>query len=153
MPELHIGRRLVELFLVWETRSGNNVELRFRRFAEARCPERARLLDISVEECALVVDQAPPSNMLRAWLEQLAGQTEGLEPRCLRSAARRWYIMQVLQPHERLQARATRPPRAARRDKAIAREPRTEAAFGHKRSAAIDAVAAASPSKRARVLA
>ena len=65
-PELHIGRRLVELFLVWKTSSGN-VERRFRRFAEVHCPERARLLDTSVEECSLV-DQAPPSTLLRSWL-------------------------------------------------------------------------------------
>ena len=36
-PELHIGRRLVELFLVWKTSSGN-IERRFRRFAEVHCP-------------------------------------------------------------------------------------------------------------------
>ena len=57
-PELNIGRRLVELFLVWKTSSGN-LERRFRRFAELHCPERARLLDTSVEECSMV-DQAPP---------------------------------------------------------------------------------------------
>ena len=67
-PELNIGRRLVELFLVWKTSSGN-LERRFRRFAEVHCPERARLLDTSVEECSLV-DQAPPSKLLRTWLEQ-----------------------------------------------------------------------------------
>ena len=40
-PELHIGRRLVELYLVWKTSSGN-LERRFRRFAEVHCPERAQ---------------------------------------------------------------------------------------------------------------
>ncbi len=146
-PELRIGRRLVELFLVWKTSSGN-MERRFRRYAEARCPERARLLDTSVEECALV-DQAPPSKTLRTWLEQL-GPPEPGEPYGPRSAARRWY-REVLQPCKRSQARATRSPSAERRGKGIVREPRTEAAFGHTGSAAIDAEAVASPSKRARV--
>ena len=67
-PELHVGRRLVELFLIWKTSSGN-LERRFRRFSEVHCPERARLLDTSVEECALV-DQAPPSKLLRSWMQQ-----------------------------------------------------------------------------------
>ena len=153
-PELHIGRRLVELFLVWKTSSGN-VERRFRRFAEVHCPERARLLDTSVEECALV-DQAPPSKLLRSWLQQQE-RTEPGEAHGPHSTAGRWY-RRVLQLHERFQARmAERRPRAERRDKGIAREPRpdrrTEAGFGRKRAAAIDAMVAASPSKRPRILA
>ena len=124
----------------------DNVERRFRRFAEARCPERARLLDTSVEECALV-DQAPPSKTLRTLLEQL-GPPEPGEPYGTRSAARRWH-RQVPQPREGFQARTTRQPRAERRDEGIAREPRPD----RKRAAASDAAAAGSPSKRARVLA
>ena len=58
-PELGSGRRLVELFLVWKTFSGN-LERRFRRFRETRCPQRAQLLDVSVENC-VVVEQAPSS--------------------------------------------------------------------------------------------
>ena len=148
-PEFEIGRRLVELFLVWKTSSGN-LERRFRRFSEVHCPQRARMLAISVEECALV-DQAPPTNLLREWLQQL-GQTEPGEPR---SAASRWHG-HVLRLHESLHARtAERRPRGERRDKGIARElrPDTEAGFGRKRAAAIDAIVAASPSQRARILA
>ena len=154
-PELHIGRRLVELFFIWKTSSGN-VERRFRRLAELRCPERARLLDTSVEECSLV-DQAPPSKLLRTWLEQQ--RTEPGEAHGAHSTARRWF-RRVLQLHERFQARAERrlrPRGATRRDKGIEREPRpdrrTEAGFGRKRAAAIDAMVAASPSKRLRILA
>ena len=157
-PELNTGRRLVELFLVWKTSSGN-VERRFRRFAEVHCPERARLLDTTVEECALV-DQAPPSKLLRTWLQQqertvpAAAATAGADPH---STARRWY-RRVLLLHERLHAsKAERIPRVERRDKGITREPRpdsrTEAGFGRKRAAAIDAIMATSPSKRPRILA
>ena len=155
-PELDTGRRLVELFLVWKTSSGN-VERRFRRFAEVHCPGRARLLDTTVEECALV-DQAPPSKLLRTWLQQqertvpAAAATAGADPH---SPARRWY-RRVLLLHERLHA-STRAPRAERRDKGITRESRpdsrTEADFGRKRAAAIDAIMATSPSKRPRILA
>ena len=77
-PELHRGRRLVELFLIWKTSSGN-LERRFRRFAEVHCPERARLLDTSVEDLSMV-DQAPSSKLLRMWLEQ----QERSEPAVLR---------------------------------------------------------------------
>ena len=52
-PELQSARRLVELCLVWKTSTGN-LERRFRRFREIRCPERARLLDVTVEGCVLV---------------------------------------------------------------------------------------------------
>ena len=154
-PELHIGRRLVELFLVWKTSSGN-VERRFRRFAEVHCPERARFLDTSVEECSLV-DQAPPSKLLRTWLEQQE-RTEPGEAKGPDSTAWRWYS-RVLQLHERrFQARiAAKKPRAERRDKGIARGPRpdsrAEADFGRKRAAAIDAIVATAPSKRPRILA
>ena len=57
----------MELFLVWKTSTGN-VERRFLRFSDLHCPESARLLDVSVEECALV-DQAPPpaSCCARGW--------------------------------------------------------------------------------------
>ena len=148
-PELHIGRRLVELFLVWKTSSGN-IERRFRRFVEVHCPERARLLDTSVEECTLV-DQAPPSTLLRSWLQQQGTDEPGEAP------ARRWY-KHVLQLHERFQATgATRKSHGDRRDKGITRKPGpdrpTEAGFGRKRAAAIDAIVAASPSKRKRILA
>ena len=67
-----------ELFLIWKTSSGN-LERRFRRFAEVHCPERARLLDTSVEDVSMV-DQAPSSKLLRMWLEQ----QERSEPAVLR---------------------------------------------------------------------
>ena len=152
-PELHIGRRLVELFLIWKTSSGN-LERKFRIFAQVHCPERARLLDTSVEECALGI-QAPPSKLLRSWLQQ----TEPGEAHDPYSTAARWY-RRVLQLHEerfKASASAKTAPRAERRDKGIAREPqadhRTEAGFGRKRAAAIDAMVAASPSKRPRIMA
>ena len=146
-PELAIGRRLVELFLAWKTSTGN-VERRFRRFSEVHCAERARILDVSVEECTLV-DEAPPSKLLRAWLDQ--------QERDESSASTRWY-RQVLKLHERLQGKiATTLRRAERRDKGTTREARpgrrTEVGFGRKRAAAVDAMVAASPSKRARLLA
>ena len=146
-PEHKSGRRLVELFLVWKTSTGN-VERRFRRFSELHCPERAQMLDVSVEECTLV-DQAPPSKLLRTWLDQQGDET---------SAASRWY-RHVLKLHEHLQGKtAGSLRRAERRDKGSAREPpprpgrRTEVDFGRKRAAAVDAMVAASPSKRARLL-
>ena len=153
-PELHIGRRLVELFLIWKTSSGN-LERRFRRFAEVHCPERARLLDTSVEDLSMV-DQAPSSKLLRMWLEQQERSEPG-EAHGLQSSARRWF-QRVLRLHERVQGpTGERRPKAARRDKGIERELRpdgdTEAAFGRKRAAAIDAIVAASPSKRRRILA
>ena len=100
-----------------------------------------------------MVDQPPPSKLLRMWLEQQTRTVSG-EPHVPHSTASRWY-RGVLQLHERLGH--TVRTRAERRDKGIAREPRpdrrTEAGFGRKRAAAIDAVMAASPSKRPRILA
>jgi hypothetical protein len=62
----------------------------------------------------------------------------------------------VLQLHERFHGKVGAR-RAERRDKGIAKEPqpgrRTEAGFGRERAAAIDAMVAVSPSKRARFLA
>ena len=154
-PELHIGRRLVELFLVWKTSSGN-VERRFRRFAEVHCPERARLLDTSVEDCSLL-DQAPPSKLLRTWLQQQE-RTEPGEAKGPDSTASRWFSRVAKLHDERFQARiAEKRPRAERRDKGFARGPRpdsrAEADFGRKRAAAIDTIVATAPSKRPRILA
>jgi len=153
-PELHVGRRLVELFLIWKTSSGN-LERRFRRFAEVHCPERARLLDTTVEDVS-IVDQSPSSKLLRTWLEQQERSESG-EAHDLCSSASRWF-KRVLRLHERIQGPTGEwRPKAARRDKGIARESRpdqdTEAAFGRKRAAAVDAIVAASPSKRRRILA
>ena len=154
-PELLVGRRLVELFLIWKTSSGN-LERRFRLFREVHCPERARFLDTSVED-VLIVGQAPSSKLLRMWLEQQERSDPG-EAHGPHSSASRWF-RRVLALHERLQGPLVeRRPKAARRDKGIEREVRpdrdnTEAAFGRKRAAAIDAIVAASPSKRRRILA
>ncbi len=122
------------------------MERRFRRFAEARFPERARLLDTSVEECALV-DQAPASKVLGERLEQLV-QTEPGELLAPYSAAARW-CRQAFQQHGLFEARTTMPPRAEIRDKGRVPWPWPD----RKRAAAVDAEAAASPSKRARMLA
>ena len=64
-PELKNQQLLVEVLLVWKSASGN-LERRFCRFREIRCSERAQLLDASVENCVLV-EQAPPSKLLRDW--------------------------------------------------------------------------------------
>ena len=152
-PEMDTGRRLVELYLIWKTSSGN-LERRFRRFAEVHCAERARLLDTSVEECSLV-EQAPSSELLRTWLDQQVPPPP----------ARRWYrqVLEGQQPIQKLLLE--REPKAERRDKGIQkvleREPKpeippnrdSEAAFGRKRAAAVDAMVAASSSKRRRILA
>ena len=148
-PELHAGRRLVELFLVWKTSSGN-VERRFRRFSEVHCPERAQLLDTSVEDIMLV-DQAPGSKLLRSWLEQ----QDPCEP-YERGCGPRW-LKRVLSLHERYHSSSKPKARAARRDRGVGRDRQperdTEAAFGRKRAAAVHAMVTASPSKRARLLA
>ena len=103
-----------------------------------------------------MVDQAPSSKLLRMWLEQQERSEPG-EAHGLQSSARRWF-QRVLRLHERVQGpTGERRPKAARRDKGIERELRpegdTEAAFGRKRAAAIDAIVAASPIKRRRILA
>ncbi len=151
-PEFKSGRRLVELFLVWKTSSGN-LERRFRRFRETRCPQRAQLLDVSVENC-VVVEQAPSSHILRT-LPSLVS-----DARAMRHKTGSTYIQHVLKLHEKLHGNGpTRIRRAERRDAGAKRQPasgrlgpETEAAFGRKREAAVADVAAASPSKRARMI-
>ena len=148
-PEFQSARRLVELFLVWKTATGN-LERRFRRFREIRCCERAKLLDTSVENCILV-EQAPPSKMLRMLLESRASQPQ---------ADNGNYFQHVLKLHEKLLGtRPVRIRRDKRRDAGCKRElasgrfgPETEAAFGRKRAAAIASVVSAPPSKRARMI-
>ena len=122
-PEFQKGRRLVELFLIWKTASGN-LERRFRRFREISCPERARLLDLTVENCMLV-EQAPPSKMLRAL------------PSSGPSADNNKYVSRVLKLHAKLQGETQkRIRRLQRRDAGSTRVPasggsgpETEAAF------------------------
>ena len=117
-----------------------NLERRFRRFRETRCPERARLLDTTVEDI-MVVEQAPPSSMLN------------------QPALRQQYCHHVLALHERLQGgpRPTRI-RAGPGAKGVpgapkeGQGPETEAAFGRKRAAAISDVMAASPGKQQRMV-
>ncbi len=91
-PEFTSGRRLVELFLVWKTSSGN-LERRLRRFRETRCPQRAQLLDVSVENC-VVVEQAPSSHILRT-LPSLVS-----DARAMRHKTGNTYIKHVLKLHE-----------------------------------------------------
>ncbi len=151
-PEFTSGRRLVELFLVWKTSSGN-LERRFRRFREIRCPQRAQLLDVSVENC-VVVEQAPSSHILRTLPSSFS------DARAMRHKTGNTYIQHVLKLHEKLHATGpTRIRRAERRDAGAKRQPAsgevgpdTEAAFGRKREAAVADVAAASPSKGARMI-
>ena len=142
-PELKCGRGLVECYLIWKSASGN-LERRFRRFREIRCPERAQLLDVSVENCMLV-EQAPPSKMLREWADACKNTS---------------YFQRCTRLHRKLCGEvATRKRVAQRRDAGVPRNmesstqaPDTEAAFGRKRAAAMAEVEAASPSKRARML-
>ena len=134
-PELASARRLVELLLVWKPATGN-LERRFRRFREIRCPQRAPMLDTTVEQC-IFVEQAPPSSMLRDGNKLFFR-----------------YITDVLKLHDKLHGRvAPRKRLAERRDKGVPRAPAqtgtgimTDAAFGRKRRAAIDEVEAATPS-------
>ena len=141
-PELQSARRLVELCIVWKTSTGN-LERRFRRFREIKCPERASLLDITIEQCVMV-EQAPPSKMLQ--------QDESMKNA---------YCQQVLKLHGKLHGTCGKRRRLTeRRDVGISRTaasastgPVTEAAFGRKREAAIAEVVAESPSKRARRIA
>ena len=152
-PEFQSARRLVELFLIWKTASGN-LERRFRRFREIRCPERAKLLDVSVENCMLV-EQAPPSKMLRTLQSSFSDARASLH-----QADKNNYFQHVLKLHEKLHGNGpTRIRRVERRDAGASREPasgrlgpETEAAFGRKREAAIADAAAASLSKRARMI-
>ena len=150
--EFRSGRHLVELFLVWKTSSGN-LERRFRRFREMACPGRAQLLDASIENCMLV-EQAPPSQMLRDLIPSVAKAADA------GSAVTNDYLQRILKMHETLHGKAvTRIRRAERRDTGISREgaparlgPETDAAFGRKRQAAIAEVMSASPGKRARMV-
>ena len=112
---------------------------RFRRFRETRCRERAKLPDMSVENC-LLVEQAHPSKML------------GMQPSCVAmsragqpQADNGNYFQQVLKLHEKLHGTGpARIRRVERRDAGTTRElasgrfgPETETAFGRKRAAAI----------------
>ena len=149
-PEFQKARRLIELFLIWKTAT-SNLERRFRRFREISCVQRAQLLDTTVEECMLV-EQAPPSKMLRALLNQQDNASN--------------YLVRVSKLHAKLQGKArrrihVRPRRDAGSSRpadsasvaASARSgPETEAAFGRKRNAAVAEVVAASASKRARMI-
>ena len=150
-PEFQKARRLVELFLIWKTAS-SNLERRFRRFREISCVQRAKLLDTTIEDCMLV-EQAPPSKMLRAWANQHDNNASN-------------YLAQVSKIHARLQGEARQRIRLRqRRDAGSSRPadsanvaasarsgPETEAAFGRKRNAAVAEVVAASASKRARMI-
>ena len=155
-PEFQSGRRLVDLLLVWKIASGN-LERRFRRFREVRCAERAKLLDISIENCT-IVEQAPPSKMLRRLISSVSDSIAGLHQ--AGETSKTTYFKRVVKLHEKVHGSAkTRVRRFERRDCALPRQdakprpgPETEAAFGRKREAAIAEVATASPSKRARVL-
>ena len=66
-PELESGRELVGVFLIWKTSTGN-VERRFRVYSEHHTPQRASLLETSVQDC-MIADQAPSSTELRQLLE------------------------------------------------------------------------------------
>jgi len=150
-PEKVSGRCLAELALLWKTASGN-LERRFRPFRQLSCPGRARLLDTSVEDCMLV-EQAPPSKLLR---EALSKPATGAS---VRPAKENAYLDNILKLHARLhRVGPTRIRLAKRRDAGVPRGPalgrpgpQTEAEFGRKRAAAITAIVSTSPTKRARM--
>jgi hypothetical protein len=151
-PELVSGRMLVSLFLIWKTSQGN-LERRFRRVRETATVQRAALLDVSLENCMLVMEHTPSSQTLRALQTSIS---EG------RTTAKKNFFSQILNLHEQLHGpkkQSTAGPRAERRDAEVRRTrvsdrpgPETEAAFGRKREAAVSAVVAATPSKRAHML-
>ena len=104
----------------------------------------------------MLVDQAPGCKILRTWLEQ----QEACDPvvgNTSLSCDFGWF-KRVLALHQRYQgnSRVGRQ-QATRRDQGVQRDRRpgrdTEAAFGRKRAAAVDAMVAASPRKRQRLLA
>ena len=155
-PEFGDGRKLVELFLVWKTSTGN-LERRFRSLAEVDTPQRSSILDGTVETIMLA-SQAPPSAHLIALFRGDERQTS--------------YLSQLQVWHERLTpgTRETTAKRKQRRDAGVSRvaasaatvaasaapvaasaAPVTEAAFGRKREAAIANAVASSPAKRAHV--
>ena len=155
-PEFGDGRKLVELFLVWKTSTGN-LERRFRSLAEVDTPQRSSMLDGTVETI-MFASQAPPSAHLIALSRGDEQQTS--------------YLSQLQVWHERLYrvARERAVKQKQRRDAGVSRvpvlasagpvaasaapvvasaAPVTEAAFGRKREAAIANAVASSPSKRA----
>lgn len=140
-PELQSCRHLWKLGFVWKTASGN-LERRLHRFREVRCPERAHLLDVTLESC-VIVEQAPPSKIMR-----------------LDAVVKDRYCQHVLKPHEKLHGRgSTRRRRAERRDAGRPRAgatarlgPTTEDELARQREAAIAEVVAAPSRKRARTI-
>jgi hypothetical protein len=143
-PELKEARSLVNLFLIWKATTGK-LERRFRKLRETRTPQRAGLLDITVEKLMLA-EQAPPSKILRGLSASFPAS---------RAVAKKNYLVQLLALDEKLHGRRMQPgTREERRDKGIPREaasastgPETEAARGRKRASAIAELMLASPKK------
>ena len=146
-PELRLGRRLVEVLLIGKS-STSNVERRFKVQRLQQSRDRARLLDVTVEDL-LLVDQTPPSVVLKA---ARAGGDQGPCGRYLQGVAdkhdattpghgRRSY-------RQRRDAGVRRPPavRAERAERTGA--PATEGDFKRKREESIAELMAASPTRR-----
>ncbi len=103
--------------------SSGNLERRFRRLREIRCPERAQLRDVSVENC-MRVEQAPPTEILRTL------QSSFSDARASRHQAdKNNCIKHVLKLHDKLHdnGRTTREPSASlhQADLAPRRRPRS----------------------------
>ena len=151
--EFSSARQLVELHLIWTT-SCCNLERRFRRLQEVCAPGRAKLLDTTIEDI-MIVEQAPPSKMLRTLMPSVSAASASL-PRANGNP----YFQRVSKLHEKLHCCQNNRIRVAeRRDTGVARGPAknslgpdTEAAFGRKREAAIADVVSASSSKKARMI-
>ena len=150
-PEFRAGRKLVELFLVWKTSTGN-LERRFRSLAEVDTPQRSSILDSTVETI-MFASQAPPSAHLIALSRGDEQQTSYLSK--LQVWHERLYSVVRENPVKRKQrcdAGVSRVPvPASAGPVAASAAPVTEAAFGRKREAAIASAVASSPSKGACV--
>ena len=150
-PELESGRELVGVFLIWKTSTGN-VERRFRVYCEHHTPQRASLLETSVQDC-MIADQAPPSTELRKLLEHPSPDKNYFQELDRFHAG----MFPGASTRGRYQERRDAGVRKAGVRKANGDEGegclRTEAAFGRKRAAVVSEAAAASPAKRARMMA
>ena len=157
-PEYKIGRKLVDLFLLWRPNTGN-LERRFRCMREHRPAERSRLADITVESL-LSVDFAPTSGTLAAATQAATGQSAG----SAETQGVQIYVKRVLSFHEQLHNAPHRRPqqfRKQRRDAGVAKHeaeltarqgksgaPLSEAAHARKRAAAVDALVLTTPEAR-----
>ena len=153
-PELQVGRNMVEQLLVFHAVTGN-LERRFRNMREIKTPQRAKLLDIELEGL-LLAEQAPPSALMLSVARATSDDRKRMPIQK--------YMNELVEACEQNNPTRIRPQKQ-RRDAGIQKSseamykqrenhgaPVTEAEFGRKRKAAIDAMMAAPEEKRARLL-